>query len=117
MFYLLHSLLQKGKPTLWYTINWWYLFCSKGVYAIPQKELTANILMDEDWKGVYFLADANSDGALNDIFYFSDPYTWTLIYASSPEDVDVTEALRSNFSSRYMVFVMNPWTLFDMELV
>ena len=117
MYYFLHRQLQKGKPALWYTPDLWYLFCSEGVYAIPQRDLTANLLMDKDFKGVYFLVDANTENALPEIFYFKGSFMWTLIYASSPKDNEVTKALQQNYSSRYLTFTMNPWTLFEIELV
>ena len=114
MRYLHLKLLQDQKTVFWYSEASLYLYCSKGVYRLDPK-VVDGFCMTEESKDVYFLADANTVSEIPLIR--SQQFLSNLIFATSPKDNQLGRTLEMNIHNKHLAFIMNPWTLFEIELL
>ena len=88
------------------------------MFKIQESILDMNLLESEMFKSLYVLADANSS-VDNEIPLIGQTHNFspTLIYATSHIDAPTDKILEQSYNNGQTVFVMNPWTLFELELL
>ena len=98
-------------------MDFWF-FCEAGVYKVKISILNSNILDWEMSRNLYILADANTsvDNKIP-LIWKTQNFRPTLIYATSYRDYNTDKILQQNYNNAQSVFVMNPWTLFELELL
>ena len=116
MRYLHLKLLQDQKAVFWCSEFSWYLFCSEGVYKLDPRDVD-DFCTTEASKNVYFLADANTISTIPLIASTNQNFQPTLIFATSPKDDQLEKVLEQSFHNNHLTFIMNPWTLFEIELL
>ena len=99
------------------------LYCAKGVYEIPERAVNdINVLLHEQMKGVYLLVDGNETSSLPFVRTSRTDLQATLIYVTSskPNSINarsMERILESSYQNAHKTFIMNPWTMFELELV
>ena len=120
--YLAICLLRQSRPLIWCGVNsrkeYNLFFCKKGVFRLHDNALVNNFLGSEASQGLYILADANTVKPIPLIKrVLHNSFRPTLVYAASPNDEESSKLLEQNLNYAFHTFIMNPWTLFELELV
>ena len=93
-------------------------FCEEGTFELDDGALDCYLLIRKGSEGLYILADANAVDAIPLINYGARKgFRPTLVYATSSMDYESNKRLEQNLDRFFLTFIMNPWTLFELELV
>ena len=118
--FLLRKLLRDGKTVITYREKptQIILFCEAGVFEIAEHDFSQeHFLTNESSKDITILIDADDKvpeiPLLNLVHVVFNP---TMVYCTSPKIGDNMKSLAQS-EMRKLVFVMNPWTGFELEIM
>lgn len=89
------------------------------MYEIDPSVFTSGVLRHESSNGLFLLADSNVCPEIPFVREGREDLQPTLVYVTSPITGNDSNGriLESSFQGTHNTFTMNPWTLFELELM
>ena len=91
------------------------LYCGDGIWNISHKKFEWELLTSPALRDIPIICDANRYEKLP--YVEDETFAGSLIFITSPKLSNIRKELESNLQGRVSYFVMNPWTMFEMELM
>ena len=93
------------------------LHCADGVWNVSAYAFTHELLTTPAFRDIVVICDENLHSQLPFVRQVGGEFSGLLVFITSPKLSNIDKDLESNWQSEYETFIMNPWTMFEMELM